>query len=286
MKKVFNITKTHGGKNIQDFLTKNQGYSSRSMRKISLELNGVSIKSIKKRLVTGDVLAVEEAEKGSNLEAKYLPLDIVYEDADLLVLNKPPYLLVHPTKKHAEMTLAQGILYYFQHKGLNIIPRFYNRLDMNTSGIIIVAKNGYSQSFLQKNEVRKYYQAIVEGICQEKEFIVEKNIACKEGEIKRFVSETEGQYAKTAFKVLKENKNFEITLLEAELFTGRTHQIRVHLASVGHPIIGDELYGKKNAVYKRQLLHSYKTSLIHPTTKKEMLFEIELPTDMNIFKFF
>jgi len=283
MKKRFKIEKEHGGKNIQDFLTKIQGYSSRSMRKISLELNGIAIKSIKKRLQTGDELCVEEKEKGTNLEPKEFPIEIVYEDADLLVINKPPFLLVHPTKKYADITLAQAILYYFQEVGIESIPRFYNRLDMNTSGLIIVTKNGFAQSFLQKSEVKKYYKAIVEGVCKEKDFVVEKNIACKEDEIKRYVSENEGQYAKTAFKVLEENENFEISLIEAELFTGRTHQIRVHLASIGHPIIGDELYGKKNALFKRQLLHSYKTILIHPTTQKEMVFEIGLPQDMKMF---
>ena len=180
-----------------------------------------------------------------------------------------------------DKTLANGIIYYFKEKGLDTIPRFYNRLDMNTSGMIVIAKNGFTQAFLQNfGEVNKKYMAIVKGIINEDEFYIEKKIAVSLDGIKREIRD-DGQEAKTKIRVIKRNEEKDITYVEAELFTGRTHQIRVHLSSIGYPILGDELYGGSDKRAKRQMLHSYKLSLIDPESKDRVNFEIDTPEDMK-----
>jgi 23S rRNA pseudouridine1911/1915/1917 synthase len=230
---------------------------------------------------------VKEHNKGTNIEPIKMDLDIVYEDNNLIILNKEPYLIVHPTKKKVDKTLAHGIVYYMKEKtGEITVPRFYNRLDMNTSGLIVVAKNGHAQAFLQNKEkatVKKYYQTIVSGIVEEDEFIIEESIGRVGESLKRELLSIEdgGQTAKTGVKVLKRFVEQNFTLLEVELFTGRTHQIRVHLSTIGHPILGDELYGGVTKGIKRQLLHAYKLKFTNPETGKEEKAVSELPEDMK-----
>jgi 23S rRNA pseudouridine1911/1915/1917 synthase len=282
----FSVEKEYKGYTISRYLREVQEYSGRSIRNLIFYLDGKRVKSTKK-LRQYNKLLVYEKEKGTDIKGIQLDLDIVYEDQDLLVLNKPPYMVVHPTLKKTDFTLANGIVYYFETiSNLSVVPRFYNRLDMNTSGLIIVTKNAYAQAYLQeKCEVKKYYKAIVEGIVEKDEFIVEKPIGRIGDSLQRqiLLVESGGQYSKTAFKVLKRFKDKNITLVECELFTGRTHQIRVHLSSEEHPIVGDELYnGPVNDFYKRQMLHAYKVELVNPKTKNNQLLEIDLPSDMKL----
>jgi 23S rRNA pseudouridine1911/1915/1917 synthase len=284
MKKYIIEPEYHGYK-VKDYLKEVLGYSSRSMRKIDIFLNGKKVKPNKKVRKLNRLL-VKEHNKGTNIAPIEMPLDIVYEDNNLIIINKEPFLVVHPTKKKVNKTLAHGIVYYMKEKtGEITVPRFYNRLDMNTSGLIVVAKNGHAQAFLQNKEkatVKKYYQTIVEGIVEEDEFVIEDSIGRVGDSLKREILSVEegGQTAKTRIKVLKRMIEQNLTLLEVELFTGRTHQIRVHLSSKGYPIVGDELYGSKNVRAKRQLLHAYKLQLTNPETKKEEVIVVELPLDM------
>ncbi|MEI6856965.1 RluA family pseudouridine synthase [Psychrilyobacter sp.] len=285
MKKYIIEPEYHGYK-VGDYLKEVLGYSSRSMRKIDIFLNGKKVKPNKKVRKLNRVL-VKEHNKGTNIEPIKMDLDIVYEDKNLIILNKEPYLIVHPTKKKVDKTLAHGIVYYMKEQtGEIMVPRFYNRLDMNTSGIIVVAKNGFAQTFLQNKEkatVKKYYQTIVKGIVEENEFVIEESIGRVGESLKRELLSTEdgGQTAKTAVKVLKRMDGQNLTLLEVELFTGRTHQIRVHLSSIGHPILGDELYGWMVEGVKRQLLHAYKLIFTNPDTGKEETVTTTLPDDME-----
>lgn len=270
---------------VSQYLREFHNYSGRSLRNIEVYFNGNKVKTTFKLPKEG-ILIVKEKEKSTDLEAKYLNLDIIYEDDDLLIINKPPFLLTHPTLKKVDITLANGIVYYFNNKyKKKLVPRFVNRLDMNTSGLIIIAKNAFTQSFFQSENanIEKKYLAIAEGIIEDDHFIIEKNIYKDGDRLDRIIDER-GQYAKTEFKVIERFKNIGVTLVECKLYTGRTHQIRVHLKSINHPIIGDNLYNpesKYNKIVNRQMLHSYFLEFNHPTTGKRLKFDIGLYKDMK-----
>lgn len=281
MKKI-KIKEEYSGYRVSEYLKKVEFYSSRSFRKIDIYINSKKV-GIKNKLKKNDILKIEEHKKRTNIKPIKMNLDIIYENEDILLINKPYNLITHPTAKKVDKTLANGIVnYYLEKYGEIRFPRFYNRLDMNTTGIIVATKTSFGQSFLQKyGEVEKYYLAIVNGIIEEDKLEINKKIYRPNEAIKREVSETEGQNAKTKVTVLKRNYNENMTLVKVQLFTGRTHQIRVHMNSINHPILGDELYGGKNNRAKRQLLHSYKIVLKDPFSKKMIEKEIDLPKDMK-----
>ena len=270
---------------VSQYLREFHNYSGRSLRNIEVYFNGNKVKTTFKLPQEG-ILIVKEKEKSTDLEEKYLNLDIIYEDDDLLIINKPPFLLTHPTLKKVDITLANGIVYYFNDKyKKKLVPRFVNRLDMNTSGLIVIAKNAFTQSFFQSENanIEKKYLAIAEGIIEDDHFIIEKNIYKDGDRLDRIIDER-GQYAKTEFKVIERFKHIGVTLVECKLYTGRTHQIRVHLKSINHPIIGDSLYNsssKYNKIVNRQMLHSYFLAFNHPTTGKRLKFDIGLYKDMK-----
>lgn len=270
---------------VSQYLREFHNYSGRSLRNIEVYFNGNKVKTTFKLPQEG-ILIVKEKEKSTDLEEKYLDLDIIYEDDDLLIINKPPFLLTHPTLKKVDITLANGVVYYFNNRyQKKLVPRFVNRLDMNTSGLIVIAKNAFTQSFFQSENVNieKKYLAIAEGIIEDDHFIIEKNIYKDGDRLDRIIDER-GQYAKTEFKVIERFKNIGVTLVECKLYTGRTHQIRVHLKSINHPIIGDSLYNpesKYNKIVNRQMLHSYFLEFNHPTTGKRLKFDIGLYKDMK-----
>ena len=395
---------------ISQYLREVQNYSGRSLRNVEVFLNGKQVRLTKKLPSHGNLKVVEK-KKGTDIKPIKLPLDIVFEDEDILVVNKEPFLLTHPTKKKADFTLANGVVNHFLEKyGEVKVPRFYNRLDMNTSGLIIIAKNSFAQAFLQNFSIfEKKYLAIVNGIIDDEEIFRIKDELAKDGEnhkiqdfekenlktevekvnfgkmkkydeiekiennsnfenkdnkigeninfdskkennnlnlesksnfeninfkinknidfdskntkynlnfkdkndfnneilekngankivierrifrdgdnLERIIDER-GQYAKTAVKVLKTYPEKNVTLVECELFTGRTHQIRVHLKSIGHTIVGDELYGNglnKELGINRQFLHAYKVRFTHPASKEEVELEIPIFTDMKDF---
>ena len=285
--KKFKIEKEYHRMKISQYLREVQNYSGRILRNVELFLNFKLVRTTKK-LPSSGILKVEEKKKGTDIKPINLNLEIVYEDEDILVVNKEPFLLTHPTQKKAEYTLANGIVYYFIEKyGEEKVPRFYNRLDMNTSGLIIIAKNSFSQAFLQNySQFEKKYLAIVDGIVEEDgEIIIEKPIY-KDGENLQRIIDERGQYAKTAVKVIRRFPEKNVTLIECELFTGRTHQIRVHLKSIGYTITGDELYGRgldKARGITRQFLHAYKVKFTHPSKNEEIELEIPISEDMAEF---
>ena len=395
---------------ISQYLREVQNYSGRSLRNVEVFLNGKQVRLTKKLPSHGNLKVVEK-KKGTDIKPIKLPIDIVFEDEDILVVNKEPFLLTHPTQKKVDFTLANGIVNHFLEKyGEVRVPRFYNRLDMNTSGLIIITKNSFAQAFLQNFSIfEKKYLAIVDGIIDDEEIYRIKDELAKDGEnhkiqdfekenlkaevekvnfgemkkydeiekiennsnfknkdnkigeninfdskkennnlnlesksnfeninfkinknidfdskntkynlnlkdkndfnneilekngtnkiiierrifrdgdnLERIIDER-GQYAKTAIKVLKTYPEKNVTLVECELFTGRTHQIRVHLKSIGHTIVGDELYGNglnKELGINRQFLHAYKVKFTHPASKEEIELEIPIFTDMKDF---
>ena len=378
--KKFRIEKEHQRMKISQYLREVQNYSGRSLRNVEVFLNGKQVRLTKKLPSHGNLRVVEK-KKGTDIKPIKLSLDIIFEDEDILVVNKEPFLLTHPTQKKADFTLANGIVNHFLEKyGEVRVPRFYNRLDMNTSGLIIIAKNSFAQAFLQNFSIfEKKYLAIVNGIIDDKEIarineelakdgekhkiqdlekenlkpeiekvnfgkmkkydemekiennltienkdnkieentdfnskntkdnlnlknkndfnneileknginkiVIERRIFRDGDNLERIIDER-GQYAKTAVKVLKTYPKKNVTLVECELFTGRTHQIRVHLKSIGHTIVGDELYGNglnKGLRVNRQFLHAYKVKFTHPTTKKEGELEIPMFADRKEF---
>lgn len=395
---------------ISQYLREVQNYSGRSLRNVEVFLNGKQVRLTKKLPSHGNLKVVEK-KKGTDIKPIKLPLDIVFEDEDILVVNKEPFLLTHPTQKKVDFTLANGVVNHFLEKyGEVRVPRFYNRLDMNTSGLIIIAKNSFAQAFLQNFSIfEKKYLAIVNGIIDDEEIFRIKDELTKDGgnhkirdfenenlktevekvnfgEMKKYdeiekiennsnfenknnkvgentnfdskkennnlnlesksnfeninfkinknidfdskntkynlnlkdkndfnneilekngtnkivierrifrdgdnlerIIDERGQYAKTAVKVLKTYPEKNVTLVECELFTGRTHQIRVHLKSIGHTIVGDELYGNglnKELGINRQFLHAYKVKFTHPASKEEIELEIPIFNDMKDF---
>ena len=224
-----------------------------------------------------DILTIDlnYKEENSNIIAIKMNLDIVYEDEGLLILNKPAGFAVHPSIEHYDNSLASGVKYYFESKGIAKKIRPVNRLDLNTSGLIVFAKNEYIQECLirqMKNNIfKKEYLAIVDGYLENKKGIIDEPIARKENSIIERCVSKDGKSAITEYEVIKEKDNY--SLIKCKLLTGRTHQIRVHFAYIGHPLIGDTLYGKKSNLIDRQALHSCKISFCNPITGKNMSFE-------------
>lgn len=212
-----------------------------------------------------------------------MDLEIVYEDYDLLIINKEPFMVVHPTKSHQSNTLSNGIADYFNKNNIRKKIRFVNRLDMNTSGILIVAKNPYAHQQLaiqfENNLVRKKYKAIVEGSVTKNNDTLDMPIGREEEESVKKKVTSDGQNSLTLYTVLDRFQG--MTLLDVEIPTGRSHQIRVHLSHIGHPILGDTLYGKESQLINRQALHSYYIGLNHPRTKMPIEFIADMPKDMK-----
>ena len=202
-----------------------------------------------------------------------------------MFINKQPGLIVHPTKGHPFHTIANGLMKYMLNNGQKYKIRFANRIDMDTSGIVIVAKNANSQNDIslqmRENLVHKQYMAIVNGVIRDDEFTIDKPIGRpNEESIQRKVLSEGGKDAITDVKVLE--RFYNNTLVEVTLHTGRTHQIRVHLAHIGHPITGDHLYeGDAPALIDRQALHAAKMIVNHPMTGEKLEIEAPLPNDMK-----
>lgn len=239
----------------------------------------------KKSVTMGDTVSVliDFEEDNSNIVASNIPLNIIYEDDYLLVLNKPANIAIHPSILHFDNSLSNGVKFYFDKLGLKKKIRIVNRLDRNTSGIVIFAKNEYIQECLIKqmktNEFKKEYLAIAKGILESKSGTLNFPIARKEGSIIERTVTSDGDSAITHYDVVKEFNN--LSLVHIVLETGRTHQIRVHFSHIGHPILGDTLYGSPSELINRQALHSYKLTFIHPVTKKELILESSLPNDIK-----
>lgn len=236
-------------------------------------------------LKTGDIIDIKiNREEHQDIIPEKIDLNIIYEDEDIIVVDKSNGMVVHPTKRHLNGTLANGLLYYFQEKGSNNIVRLVNRLDMDTSGLILVAKNSYSHMSLSRDMVKdefvKSYLAIVHGNIKDKNGTIDKPIyRVGEGTIKRIIDER-GQRSITKYEVVERFNGAD--LVKLTLLTGRTHQIRVHLSSIGHPIYGDALYGEEEKDYiTRQALHAYRLEFPHPTTNKIIKLESSIPKDMS-----
>ena len=280
------VDKNFEGRKIREFLKEKMGLSSRLIKGASIDkrilVNNNPVK-MNYVLKENDEIVINLAKKESqNITPEKIDLDIVYEDKDIIVINKSPNMVVHPTKRYQSGTLANGLLYYFKESNQDCIVRLVSRLDMDTSGLIIVAKNQYAHSELsnqmQNNNVEKRYLALVHGHFSEKEGTIDLPIYRPEieGVMARVIDER-GQRSITHYKVIESYKDAE--LVECLLETGRTHQIRVHMAYINHPVVNDPIYNKKKSDSFGQMLHSKSIRLKHPRTEKELFFEIEPPKE-------
>lgn len=273
---------------IKELLKRNFGFSSRLMTKLKVNdcvrLNGSLVKMYQKGNL-GDKITVSLPKEKSDFEPEAIPISVVYEDDDLMIINKQPGYVVHPTKGHPCHTMANGIMNYMLNNDKHFKIRFINRLDMDTSGLLAVAKNSHCQDDMSKqmseNGVTKKYVAVVKGILTEDEGTIDLPIDKEhEDHLKRVVRE-DGYPSVTHYKVLE---RFEkgYTLIELVLETGRTHQIRVHMTHIGHPIVGDVLYGEASVwLIERQALHARFLSFRHPVTNELLQLEAPLPDDMT-----
>ena len=245
-----------------------------------------SIADKKTRVKAGDECILNLPEPvPSSIEAEDIPLNIVYEDSELLVVNKPRGMVVHPAPGHYSGTLVNALMFHCGRElsGINGVlrPGIVHRIDKDTSGILVVAKTDCAHlslaAQLGEHSMVREYNAIAHGVVQPDQLTINKPIGRHYIDRKRMaVTDRNSKTAITHIRVLKRFKRF--THLQANLETGRTHQIRVHLSHVGHPLLGDEVYGgKRNGVSGGQMLHAKKLGFLHPVTDEKMVFETELP---------
>lgn len=271
-------------KTILQILKEDLSFSNRLISKIKNDvlLNDKSAKTYDTAEI-GDIIKVDigfEETSDNIVPNNDIELKVLYEDEWMLIVDKPPFMPVHPSINHYEDSLSNGVKAYFLKNGINKKIRPVNRLDKNTTGIVIFAKSEYIQENLTDYE--KYYLTIVNGQTDESG-IIDKPIARKLPSIIERTVRDDGDQAITRYKTLEYKNN--MSLVECKLETGRTHQIRVHMASIGHSIIGDDLYGVSSTLINRQALHAYKIKFVHPVSRKEMVIESEIPDDMkNILK--
>ncbi|MCR4694839.1 MAG: RluA family pseudouridine synthase [Pseudobutyrivibrio sp.] len=291
MKRTLNyqIGPESAGLSIEKFL-KNQGYSSANITAIKKMPMNVTIDGIwvhmNQLLEKGQNLAVniDEDSSSANIPAVPIPLDIVYEDQDIIVINKPAGLSIHPSLNHYEDSLANGLAYYYQSQGIPFIFRCVNRLDKNTSGLTVIAKHLVSANILsnavKERQMHRLYYAIVEGCPNPKKGTIDAPIGrVDDSIITRQVDFENGQRAITHYELIAEKNGHSLVSIQLE--TGRTHQIRVHFKYIGNPLLGDIIYNPDMRLINRHALHSGKLSFIHPISKKPMEFVAPLPGDME-----
>lgn len=264
--------------------------SSRLLYKL-IKLNKIELNhkpcDTRKTGTFGDTITInfDYEEDNSNIIPTKMNLNIIFEDDWLLVVNKPAGIAIHPSVLHYSDSLCNGIKFYFDKIGLKKKIRPVNRLDLNTSGLVVFAKCEYIQECLinqmKNNQFKKEYLAVCNGFFDKKSGTINLPIARKENSIiERCISEN-GQTAITHYEVLKEFDNY--SLVKCSLETGRTHQIRVHMSAIGHPLLGDSLYGSISDLINRQALHCFNLQFIHPVYNNDLNFWGDLPNDFKIF---
>ena len=281
------VTTEDEGKELREIMREHFDFSARLRNRIKREklvmVDGVSTPGWKKPVV-GAEIRITLPDETSGFKPQNIPLDIVYEDDELMIINKQPGLIVHPTKGHPTGTVANALMYYMEQTGKPFKIRFVNRLDMDTSGLLVVAKNSYTQNDytkqMKENTVEKRYIAVVKGIVESDEGTIDLPIGRPDPDhVRRGVME-DGAPSVTHYKVLDRYNGY--SLVELLLETGRTHQIRVHMSHIGHPVLGDWLYeGLNPLLIDRQALHAAKLTFTHPMTKKRMTFEAPIPEDIK-----
>ena len=276
---------------LDTYLAKVFAQSSRSQIKKHIDCGDILVNNKVAKagyaLQNGDEITISSlTPPPMDIAPENIPLDIVFENDDYAVINKPQGMVVHPAVGNTNGTLVNALLYRIKHLSQingQVRPGIVHRLDKDTSGLLVIAKNDVAHRNLAKQieskECKRFYLALVEGVVKNESGIVETNLARDPNDRKRFAvcPNTVGKHAITLYKVLKRYRNH--TLLECELKTGRTHQIRVHCKHIGHPIVGDATYGYRKQQFKLngQLLHAYKLILTDPANREIKEFTIPLP---------
>lgn len=286
---TYKIEQEDAGLRVELFLRR-KGYSRQNLVEIkrmpqSIMVNGVHY-YMRQILEAGDVLEVriQETDSSEKIPAVYHPLDIVYEDEDIMVINKPADMPIHPSMNNYYNSLANALAYYFEQQGKPFIFRCSNRLDRDTSGLTIISKHLVSASILAQQvadrEVHREYLAISRGSVTPMEGTIDVPLGRKDSSIiERTVDWEHGERAVTHYKVVSQSNGHSLIALKLE--TGRTHQIRIHMKYLGYPLIGDYLYNPDMEWMGRQALHSYKMAFRHPITGEHMEFTAPLPKDMQ-----
>ena len=287
------------GKRIDKYLNENTEYTRSKIQKMiengNILVNDVKVKDSYK-VKENDYITIEALEETTDILPENIPLDIYYEDDDLIVVNKPSGMVVHPAPGNYTGTLVNALIYHTNNLSkvnTNIRPGIVHRIDADTSGLLLVAKNDKSHNILaeaiQKKEVVREYIALVEGIIMEDTATIDAPIGRDKKDRKKMtVTSENSKDAVTHIRVLERYK--DSTLIRCKLETGRTHQIRVHLSYIGHPVVNDPVYGHKKLIDKDfgQMLHAEKLGFVHPTTKEYMKFTAEPPKRfqeiLNIYK--
>lgn len=232
----------------------------------------------------GDIITIVlPDESDTNLKQSDIEIDIIYEDIDLILINKQPDMVVHPTKNHPYGTILNAMSYYFEQNNINKKVRFVNRLDRDTSGVLVIAKNCFAHQQMSKqfseDTIEKGYMALVDGIVEKNKDTIDLPIEREDGDSILRIVRKDGKRSITKYEVVERYKN--TTLLKLKLETGRTHQIRVHLKHIGHPIVGDTLYNEESELINRQALHSYYLKFKTLRTKETREVIADLPKDIK-----
>lgn len=277
-------------KRLDSYLADEKRDISRTMLKKLIDdgnilVNGKKQKSSYKVQNNDEIQISKPEAKEINLKAQDIPVEIIYEDKDIIVVNKPKGMVVHPAVGNTEGTLVNAIMNICKDSlsgiGGEIRPGIVHRLDKDTSGLLIIAKNDEAHvkmsNEIKNREVKKIYIALVRGIVKENEATIDMPIGRSTKDRKKMAVTKNGKQAITHFKVLKRYSKY--TLLEIKIETGRTHQIRVHMAEIGYPVVGDAVYsnGKNEFGIEGQMLHAYKLEFMHPITNKHMELTAPLP---------
>ncbi len=284
------VNENDKGKRLDIYIAENFNELSRTMIKKLIESNNILVndksEKVSYKVQANDNISIDVPEaKETKLKAQEIPLDIIYEDSDIIVVNKPKGMVVHPANGNPDGTLVNAILSICKNSlsgiGGELRPGIVHRLDKDTSGLIIVAKNdkahiNMSEQIKERN-VKKTYIALVRGNVPEEEATINMPIGRSTKDRKKMAVTKNGKQAITHFKVLKRYSKY--TLLEIKIETGRTHQIRVHMAEIGYPVVGDAVYsnGKNEFGIEGQMLHAYKLEFMHPITNKHMELTAPLP---------
>ena len=294
-KLIFTVTSEEAGMQVKKLVRSKYHLSSRMMTKIKYgDLLSVNGKTEPGYYVVkeNDIVKISIPDERSQFEPEDIPIFPIYEDEDFLIINKPAGFTVHPTKGHPNHTIANGIMKYMDDTDQSFKVRFVNRLDMDTSGVLVVAKNSMVQADLNKqmmaDETIKEYIAIVTGNVSQDSFVIDLPIGSPSPDLigRRVLEasdEEEGFPSKTEVHVI-DRRTFndkDYSLLRLKLLTGRTHQIRVHLSHIGHPILGDPLYGGDSTYITRQALHAERVSCTHPLKKAPLDVRAPLPDDLK-----